>query len=444
MGINKDPKPALLPLFPPHLFHSQPDGAMIELSEGQKRIMAAVENGKNVFFTGPAGSGKSALINHIREKLGASVTASTGMAASLIGGVTIHSFTGIGINFNKSIDYIMGAVMNSDKALFNIKEAERLVIDEVSMLTGGMLDVIHEVFCRVRQSKEVFGGVQMIICGDPFQLPPVTQDAKKTCYFFQAKVWRQAFEDDCHFYLDRVFRQKDEEFLSMLRQVRNGKVTREVVAYFQGLERKITSLPPGIEPTTLYALNKDVDRINDEKIRRLPGEPVCFRSYDYFSKKSGSHVFRVPENLVLKLGAQVIILRNIEELGVVNGTRGVVTNLDVSELGGIGVLTSSGSEVVIKRFTFEIKNSKGAIVASRSQFPLCPGYATTIHKSQGQTLGCMVVDLSGAFAMGQAYVALTRAENPLHLQVLGFEKKVVIPPDEAVFEFARKFMNEGV
>lgn len=423
----------------------------------------ACKRGESVFFTGSAGTGKSFLLRKVISILppdGTVVTASTGVAACLVGGVTLHSFAGIGAgehSLKRSIE-----LASRPAAAQTWRKCKRLIIDEISMVDANFFDVsfkrffdfmklilmifklIESVAREMRRNEKPFGGIQLILCGDFFQLPPVVKsenrnifDVKKQPnkrFCFQAKAWDSCIEKI--FELKQIYRQKDPLFVEMLNNIRIGRVTPEITSRLLSTAgQKIES--NGILATQLCSHTKDADFINQSKLTSLTSEEKIFEATDsdiYLTKSLDSQL-PVPHRLVLKIGAQVMLLKNINiSTGLVNGARGVVTNF--SE-GSPVVRFKNKIEYVAKPEKWIIKTPTGGVL-HRKQVPLKLAWAFSIHKSQGLTLDCLEMSLAKVFEAGQAYVALSRAQSLDSLRILDFDAKQVFA-DPEVLQFYRTF-----
>lgn len=318
-----------------------PDDAVVDshdpndLTEGQQTIVATVLEGKNVFFTGSAGTGKSHVlricVDAIRRNLASRtgnteyandalhVTAPTGIAACNIGGTTIHSFAGIGKGDLDTASLIK-KVKSNRQAKERWKQCRVLVIDEISMLEADLFDKLEAIARTIRNRDEPFGAIQLVLCGDFFQLPPVGLSGKKggqqmhpAHFCFESQSWKMCISESI--VLDQIFRQKDQRFVNILNEIRKGQVSPESEAALKSAGKEVAELRRSnsdIKPTLLYALNKDVDRINEQELQKCKGEERAF-----ISKDSGQPNFieqlkrncNAPERLKLRVGAQVILLQ---------------------------------------------------------------------------------------------------------------------------------------
>ena len=368
------------------------------------------------------------------------VTASTGAAATQVGGTTIHMFAGIGLGQEPAAD-LARKVASNRHASKRWRECGALVIDEISMVEAALFDKLDHVARYVRGSDDAFGGIQLLVCGDFLQLPPVSKGGGPDAgefFAFEAAAWRRCFPEQR--VLTKVFRQRDATFVDILNELRVGKLSNRSAALLRKL--KHTDLSPwtreGVEPTRLNCYNADVDRINDAALARLHAGGDGLRTFD--AQDSGAEPYlgslrkngAFPERLQLKVGAQVMLLVNLDvEAGLVNGSRGVVTgfaseqgkkdaSLRTEDVTGVVVKFTTGRTQTISRDVKAIEEGN-VQKAKRAQFPLRLAWAISIHKSQGQTLDLLEVDLRGCFEYGQAYTAVSRATSMDRLRVLNFD-----------------------
>ncbi|XP_054742874.1 ATP-dependent DNA helicase PIF1 [Anastrepha obliqua] len=398
----------------------------VKLCEEQLEVLRACTSGKSVFFTGSAGTGKSFLLRKIISALppdGTVATASTGVAACLIGGTTLHAFAGIGGG-----DYGLQRCIElaSRPASGQIwRKCKRLIIDEISMVDGQYFEKIEAVARHVRKNDRPFGGIQLILCGDFLQLPPVVKSdnnitpTKNFC--FQSNAWEKCIE--CVFELNEVHRQSDPEFVKILNHIRIGHVNEEIAKRLRATSKqKIEG--DGILATQLCSHTNDAQSINESKLESLDGEKILFRAEDSdasITKQLDSQV-QATSNLYLKINAQVMLLKNINiAAGLVNGARGIVVRI---EKGVPVVRFKNNREYLCKHEKWIIKTASGGTI-TRRQVPLKLAWAFSIHKSQGLTLDCVEMSLSKVFEAGQAYVALSRAKSLDSLRILDFDPKQV-------------------
>lgn len=384
----------------------------------QARALDILKTGANVFLTGEPGAGKTYVINQYIAWLEAcglsvAVTASTGIAATHIGGMTIHSWSGAGAR-DTLTQYDLDQIVSRETTVKRVKKAKVLVIDEISMLDGKLLDMV-DVICRtIRQRKDAFGGLQVIFVGDFFQLPPVTRQGDMMRYAFESRAWLEARPLVC--YLTEQHRQEDELLLSLLTSIRRNEIEED---HYTLLNEQTDIAYEGIEPTRLYTHNADVDAVNATKLAALPGRARTYTMSGRGSKPLLEVLVKnclSPETLTLKEDAMVMCTKNNFEAGYVNGTLARVTAFDA---GGQPIIeTMEGRKIVMETTTWDVIED-GKIRASIEQYPLRLAWAITVHKSQGMSLDAAEVDLSRAFVYGQGYVALSRVRSLGGLKVLG-------------------------
>ncbi|CAG4952282.1 unnamed protein product [Colias eurytheme] len=421
---------------PKKLYSPSPLTTASTLNPEQKRVLEACLGGKNIFFTGSAGTGKSYLLKRIVAALPPDVTmptASTGVAACHIGGTTLHAFAGIG-DGSGTVEKLCEKALKLPLVAQKWRKCKHLIIDEISMVDGAYFEKLEAVARHVRRNDKPFGGIQLILCGDFLQLPPVvdkTKAAKRFC--FQTSCWENCI--DLCFELKEVHRQTDQEFISILNSIRIGRVTKEISERLvQTARQKIES--DGILATRLCSHTNDSKMINNSKLRDLEGEEKVYSAQDSDSATSLLDMQTIaPAKLVLKVGAQVMLLKNINvNAGLVNGARGVVVKFDE----GLPVVRfKNKKEYTAKTERWYVKNANGSLLCRR-QVPLNLAWAFSIHKSQGLTLDCVEMSLSKIFEAGQAYVALSRAQSLNTLRVLDFDSRHVWA-DPSVLEFYQKF-----
>lgn len=406
----------------------------------QKRFFDAYFRGENICLTGPAGTGKSFALNSLSnflEKQGIAIgmTAMTGVAAFNIKGQTIHSWAGIGLGDDSAME-LYSKVKGNKIIIDKIMETHTLVIDEVSMLKADLMEKLNNFFKIIRMNThEAFGGIQMIFCGDFLQLPPVWVGDEEKDFAFNSSAWKEANVITVD--LKQIVRQhNDPAFAKLLNELRFGDTS--------GLDLLRTRIDykfpeDGIEPVYLFCKNYDVEKLNKEMLHEVSGDIKTFKSKDsgspYHISFFDKHCPAIA-NLELKIGAQVMLLNNLDtKRGLVNGSIGKVKGWSS---GGIIVTFQTGDEI-ISEFKWELKELKKVgstmqriVVASRTQYPLKIAYALTVHKSQGSTLDRAVIDISEAFAEGQVYVALSRVRDLKSLSVSHFSHSRVKVNSECV------------
>eukprot|EP01083_Nonionella_stella_P235450 827909_1 len=432
--------------------NSVKDIGYFQLSESQKQIVDVIKSGKNVFVTGCAGTGKSVLIRHLANTLpksGTHITAATGLAAMLLSGTTVHSWAGIGLGKAGCLTLVR-KIMGKRNLRQRWVLAKILIIDEVSMISGALFDLLEEIARRVRKRQIPFGGIQLVLCGDFLQLPPV----KANKMTFEAKSWGRCISPSSMFELTEVFRQRDSDFVSMLSKVRRGVLTDEIRRAFE--ETATNELSENT--TQLFSHRRTVERLNMAELAKLPGQSLVFDAQDSSKfplnpEELGKMLqqCRAPKRLQLKVGAQVILVKTIDsELGLVNGLRGTVigfesrTEHQIKKYPGIDTSTQRPGEeklpvvkftrpgatrepltVLIERDSWEIMDGDGRPKASREQLPIDLAWAMTIHKCQGMTLDEAVMDLKSIWESGQFYVAVSRIRSLAGLKIIGFKPSCV-------------------
>jgi len=394
----------------------------------QAEAIEIMKTGVNVFLTGEPGSGKTHTINAYIRWLNArgvdvAVTASTGIAATHVGGMTIHSWSGIGVKREVS-DWDIDMIMSKEKTARRILDAKVLIIDEISMLDGVTLESVDRVLRTLRRAPmtegEPFGGLQVIFVGDFFQLPPISKGNERVSFAFESDAWRKANPVAC--YLSEQHRQEDGEFLNVLSAMRHGTLTP---SHRQTLEKRIGQKPKGSFATKLYTHNADVDRINADA---LEGIDSPTRVYQMTSRGAQTLVEALkrnclsPETLTLKVGASVMFTRNNFDEGYVNGTLGDVMNF--SPLGNPIVKLRSGVTLTVEPAEWAIQDGN-KILAKITQVPLRLAWAITVHKSQGMSLDAAIIDLGSAFEFGQGYVAISRVRTLAGLYLEAFNERAL-------------------
>ncbi|MDO8493630.1 MAG: AAA family ATPase [bacterium] len=388
----------------------------------QKEALDILKLGHNVYLTGSAGSGKTYLLNQYIDYLRKydvplAVTASTGIAATHLNGMTIHSWSGLGIKDSLSESDIDD--IESKKYLYDrFQNTKVLIIDEVSMLHHFRLDLVERVVRTIKRNNLPFGGIQVILCGDFFQLPPISRSGEPESHFvYMSQAWQDMNLKIC--YLHEQHRQADNDhLLSVLDDIRTNNVTEKTLEHLRSRYSK-SSL--GGDSTKLYTHNADVDNINNRELAEIKeGE----RKFEMTTRGNPNIVITLkksclaPETLYLKKGSFVMFVKNNYESGYVNGTLGKVVDF---EHAGPVVMTKNGKRIVASPDSWAIEED-GKVKAEISQVPLRLAWAITVHKSQGMSLDAVEVDLSKSFEPGMGYVALSRARTLKGLTLLGLNK----------------------
>ena len=398
---------------------------MIVLDQKQKHCLRLLEEGGNVLVSGPGGSGKSTLIKYVirlfeqhGKKVG--VTATTGSAALLIGGTTIHSYLGIGLGDQSKMELLM-KLQKSPKKI-NWTKTDLLIIDEVSMLHPDLFDKLFWLGQQLRNDVRPFGGIQILLSGDFYQLPVVKCDK----YVFEAESWERTIKDIV--LLSQVKRQSNVEFRDLLNRLRIGECTEDDFVYLKSLGTK-KEKDMKVRPTKLFCKNEDVDEINIKILNELDEEVYKYelavdipkgvtslqQNFDPTKRCNAPNIVRLCK------GAEVLLLYNMNiDSGLVNGSRGTVVGFSKDQMPIVRFL--NGIEKTVEYMTWEIKEGR-RVVASVTQIPLRLAYAITIHKSQGMSLESAIINLAGVFEYGQAYVALSRVKSPDNLIVKNVNKR---------------------
>ena len=439
----------------------------------QSSALDILKTGQNVFLTGSAGSGKTytlnQYINYLRaRRVPVAVTASTGIAATHMNGTTIHSWSGIGIKDELS-DRDLTNLSRKQFLADRLKDTAVLIIDEISMLHAKQLNLVNQVLKHVRKNDAAFGGIQVVVAGDFFQLPPIGSkgESNREKFAFMSEAWLDAKFHIC--YLSEQHRQVSEaangglDLDDILNQIRRQEVTFEAIAALEATFDQNVD----INRTRLYTHNLNVNKINDKELAALEGETMRFEATSTGDSKlveTLKKTVRTQDDLVLKVGAKVMFIKNNTELGVSNGTMGELigfaavkiddskdTSDDLIEDTAQDAIAkntknkakkdkeskeklkdkkpttqkmpvvrlNSGREVIAEPEEWIIEDETGDVLASYLQVPLCLAWAITIHKSQGMTLEAAEIDLSRTFELGQGYVALSRLKSLAGLQLLG-------------------------
>lgn len=407
----------------------------------QEKALALLKSGANLFLTGSAGAGKTYVLNQFIQylqdaKIHVAITASTGIAATHIKGNTIHSWSGIGIKqiiASKDLEYLKKTNVYRDQ--FN--KTKVLIIDEISMLHKDQLNSIHQILSYCRDNPMAFGGIQVVLCGDFFQLPPIGNyhETSKDKFAFMSDAW--VWGEFKIAYLTDQYRQSENELNRILEEIRSGKISQNTIDSLN--EAKGNTFEKEIEPTKLYTHNVDVDTINNKFLENLPGKRRYFKALTKGDKSLVTTLKKsvlTQDNMSLKIGAKVMFVKNNSEKNYINGTLGEI--IDYSTLGFPVVKTLEGDEITTSLEEWSILNEAGHPLATYQQVPLRLAWAITVHKSQGMTLDAAELDLSKTFERGQGYVALSRLRALDRLKLLGFNN-VALQVDPLALKADRRF-----
>lgn len=406
----------------------------------QDEALSILKTGGNVFLTGEPGSGKTHTVNRYvawlaEHGIEAAITAATGIAATHIGGMTIHSWSGIGIKRALSA-YDLDALSQNRRIVRNVRGAKVLIIDEVSMLSSATLAMVDAVCKELRSveaggSREPFGGLQVVFVGDFFQLPPVVsrdhspeqslyeEECPPSVFAFDADAWNAAAPIVC--YLSEQHRQEDAVFLELLSAIRTQRIS---VDHRSLLATRHATAAEGVPQ--LYSHNADVDAINDRALALLPGPVRVF----HMSHEGPARLVETlqrgclsPEALSLKIGAKVMFTKNDHMQGAfANGTLGTVSGFSAE---GLPIVrTRAGRHIEAEPMEWSVVDG-GRVLAQITQVPLRLAWAMTVHKSQGMSLDAAHMDLSSAFEYGQGYVALSRVRTLAGLSLKGFNERAL-------------------
>jgi ATP-dependent DNA helicase PIF1 len=383
------------------------------MNEKQQEAVEIVKNGSNLFLTGAAGTGKSftlkAIINYLESKdYKYGLTALTGCAAVLIGGQTIHSFLYMGISRN--INQIYKTIETYKSKLYELRSLKTIIIDEISMMDDELFEIISKLLMKVRNNNQPFGGVQMILVGDFYQLPPITGD-----FCFMAHSWHSLQLKKV--ILTELIRQKnDNKLQEILSEIRNGKISTETYETLEGL-KNTTFNSNEVKPTKLYPVNINVDKINQHEFKRLlktnENKQMLYKAVKLNPKnKENIDSYHVS----LTLNAQVMVIRNISiENKLFNGSRGVVVDLKETSV----IIKDAYNNFHTINYYTDVINKKKLV----SFMPLKLAYAISIHKSQGASIDYLELDLGDdIFISGQLYTALSRATNINNIKINNLSK----------------------
>lgn len=402
----------------------------------QTQALQVMLSGDSVFLTGPPGAGKTYVLNQFirratRQGKVVAVTASTGIAATHIGGTTIHSWSGLGIR-DRLNDWDVQWLRSNDRLKKRYNATDVLVIDEISMLHGARLDMVNQACKILRESDAPFGGLQVILVGDLFQLPPVTRGSELLDFAHTSAAWAELNPRIC--YITEQHRQAGDDLLTLLEAMRSGEVEETLI---QALQARVGRQPAeGEAVTRLYAHNIDVDTINSRNLAVIQDDTHTFSIQTKGAAAKVEQLIKsvlAPETLELKRGAEVMFVANNFQAGFVNGSRGRVTGFH----DGLPMvqLTATGKSIRVEPHSWKLvedDRTRAEVV----QLPLRLAWAITIHKSQGMSLDAAEIDLSKSFTPGMGYVALSRVRSLDGIYLTGINQMALqLHPD--IFEFDR-------
>lgn len=417
----------------------------IDINQQFKKAFTTLEKtDTNLLITGKAGTGKSTFLEYFvnHTKKSCVVLAPTGVAALNVNGETIHSFFHFHPNITKK-DVLAKAKRVKKDSIYN--NIDLIIIDEISMVRADLFDYIDIFLRTARKNKLPFGGVQMCLIGDLFQLPPIVTKIEKSFfldnyrshYFFGTDVFQDMFFQIKCLELDTVYRQSDEEFIGVLNAIRDNKLEE---SHFEFLNERVGDVENDEDYVTIVATNRAADKINQENLNKLRT-----KTKKYVGKVTGrlsEGIYPTELELILKVGAKVMFLINDSKGRWVNGTVGEITDLDDDK---IVVGTDSGQEFKVEPFEWEVNryvydednhSLEQELVGAFKQFPLRLSWAITVHKSQGKSFDKVIIDMGwGTFVSGQLYVALSRCRSSEGLVIKRNSKLNVIETDGVVTSF---------
>lgn len=407
------------------------------LTEKQQNAFNTMKSGKNVFLTGPGGSGKSFLIKYFIDwyKLEKEeddskifITSTTGLSSILIDGITINRYSGIGIG-DKDVETLYKKIIKMKNLKKRWCNTSVLIIDEISMMDADIFDKLEILAKRIRKNEEPFGGIQIILSGDFLQLPPV----KSNNFCFESFTWDIVI--DKVFYFDKIIRQNDINLQNVLNNIRIGVINEDVKNMLNCRLNKDLINEDGIIPTLLFSKKNMVLQYNENELKKLidnGNENYTYTSYYEFSKNISveskdfyiemiNSQYQVEDKLTFARSSQVMLTVNLPELDLANGSRGIIIDFtkDNEKIYPI-VLFLNGKVLEVKPHEFTI--DEGGDIIKKFQMPLILSWAITIHKAQGMTLEFVKTDIGNSiFEYGQVYVVLSRVKNIEGLSLINID-----------------------
>lgn len=400
---------------------------------------------ENLFITGYAGTGKSYILNKLKKRFKIDVTSTTGLAAVNVQGQTIHSWAGVGI-CNKPVEEVVEKILKRASLKKQILNCKILAIDEISMLDAKTFDYIDTVLRTLKDPAKPFGGIQVLLFGDFFQLPPVQ---KENGFCFESNCWHDL--DLKTIFLEKIYRQTDEQFIKSLNNMRLNRLTDEDLRLFY--DREVNYDTSDSDILHIFSTNREADSYNTRRFNAVDSEVYKFPSIDKIHRKKSEIEFdkakpnekltkfdimtwemfdkccKAPYVLELKKNCKVMLLKNLDfKKGLINGSTGTVLELEADN---VLIQFDNGVEESIPKHVFEAYRD-GEVVVSREQYPIRLAYGITIHKSQGMTLDKLIVDCNRIFECGQAYVALSRIRSIDGLYLKSFNPKKVTVSEQVV------------
>ena len=418
----------------------------LSLSDSQRLAVDKIAEGRNVFITGPAGTGKSYLLNYIKDEYkneGLHITASTGIAAINVGGQTLHSWAGLGLG-NLPLNEILRNIcsVKGTHLRKKLRSAKMLAIDEISMISADIFDLLNEMLKVVRNNNKPFGGIQLILFGDFLQLPPINKESNEIFFCFESDAWKEADIDVI--VLKEIYRQSDTELVNLLNDLRFGNINKHDIELLRS-RFKQEDLDKTFEATILGTHNIQIERINIAKLNELNTQEKKFTAK--FEGKPEKIEFLKKncidqEKMSLKIGSQVMMLKNTySKEGIINGSIGIIRSFDkrkgypVVEFSNGSIITITPEEWCVEKFNENTAQLE--VEAMMTQIPLILAWAITVHKSQGMTLEKIRCNLGNAFAEGQVYVAVSRVKTLPGLFIESFNINN-IKANKKVIEFYQK------